>query len=75
MMAKKSGKSNDIGIEDPAKTWLTRWLICWGVAIVIGILAWGPVLGVAALSYLSWVIWTLGSVCAVIWLLKVLEAI
>ena len=74
-MTKKKYASEDIGMDDPAKTWLVRWLVLWGVAIVIGILAAGPVLGVAALSYLSYVIWTLGSVCAIIWLLKILEVI
>ncbi len=73
-VAKKHGldKIADISIDDPAEKWLVRWLVCWGIGLILSILG---AVALYPLWYASYLIWTLGTVCAIIWILKITDSI
>lgn len=59
-------------LDKDAKWWLRTWLICWAVGLLFSILG---SLSVYGLWYIGYLFWTLGSIAAVIWLLKIFEAL
>ncbi len=71
-MAKKHSMVDEISLEDSPRQWLIRWVACWGLGVLFSIFAaatlW-PLIYVASIFFL------LGSICFVIWILKLLGAI
>ncbi|MEZ4919540.1 MAG: hypothetical protein R2792_10610 [Saprospiraceae bacterium] len=62
------GKSgNSVDFNDPVDKWMWFWIFGWGGAILISVLS---VFTGGFLWYLSYLLWTAGTVCLIIWLVK-----
>jgi hypothetical protein len=81
-MAKVSKLTKKMGIkaqpqpEDllarDAKWWLKMWLLFWAGGLIFSVLGAFTLYG---LYYLGYLLWTLGSICFLVWILKKLEVL
>ena len=59
-------------LDKDAKWWLRAWVVCWAAGLIfsiVGSITFYP------LAYIGYLFWLLGSIAAVIWLLKIFEAL
>ena len=57
-----------IDITDSSQM-LRYWLICWAIGLLLSIVGWFTF---GLLSYIGYLFWLVGSVCAVLWLVSIL---
>ncbi len=74
-LVKKYGEDAAIDFDDPVKKWMWFWIFGWAGGLLLWILSWtvltsGGIGSFGVLGLLGSLAWLFGTVCLVIWLVK-----
>ena len=75
VVAKKMDKYGAIDFSDPVKKWMWFWIFGWAAGLLLWIISWtvltsGGIGGFGVLGLLGSLAWLFGTVCLVVWLVK-----